>query len=1154
MKNNKLKQCRYLSMLLLFCIAITSCQTVSSIKQNARKNIKISNLKSYSLDAPKGEKNWFWHGLVLKNDSTFFLRDKYSIRFEIRNFSQVPFDGTVELVTAKGQERADLLFSTKANYVAKPSNEFTTIDIPLSSFDYAVGENKFLEYIASVVFTGKFADDKTGDVEIKNIQFIEAPVIKIDADIRSKAANNGIAEYDFKIKNTTTATQTFRLKILRDGWEGMSAKLSKDIVSLNAGESIDMKLFVNVPAKLPAGAHEKQIIQITPQNPNLASEKIEFITAQLVPSPFLILTNQGWEEVKEKIKKYDWAKKRFEDAKKNADSWKVPEKSGVKSDQGTMGVVKTRYEDKMHDCIVVYQLTKEEKYFKKLYDFLMMFSNVVDGYPVLLHATSQGIPQEGGTFELVARSYDVIKDRLTPAEQAQVEHTMRLYIDTILGRMNDGGITNWTIFNQVPAIACALVLHDMTRFNKLMYEPTGLIEQFRQGTMNDGWWFEMSLSYNLHCADGFTKVALMAKNFGIDLLNLEIPASLSDLSGRRPYELSDHLGMKFTKFGPIRRNAMGIKAMWDGILAYPDYRGVMFGMGDGHEQVVNDYYFDVAYYAFRDPKYLSLIANSKKRDLVYGIGELPENLQPTYKDSVYSENAGLAVLRSQKGEDRERIQTGLKYGTHGGYHGHFDRMSLLYLMRYGRGFWNPESTWYGYPSYMYKWWVQTSIPHNMVIVDGKMQEPTESEQVLFHTGQNLQVSAVQGTPRWSNPPYLGGYQQIEGIKNGTQRYVPIPEKRPEVGEVTDYTEGVFQRRMQVVADDYLIIFDYLKGENEHVFDNMLHLRGAKILENLKPTGHRAQYDESPLSSGQFVVNVDEFDLDAPAKITSIHKFNEQDPKSGRNKRANLELTDDFYHEAGNLLIDGYLVYPAKAEFLLADYPENQAVSKRLNYEIKGDGKVLNSGVFMAWILGKGDIDVDISGVKELELVTTKDYQSRNGADTLFWANAVIVDKDGKVIPLSSLVSETSNLKKLPESGKDYYGGSIRIAGDSYSDVLAAEPVKEKVAGSIKFDLSKINGARLKAVVGGDFPAGQDENLRKVTSVRSKGKTAEFVTVLEPYEKQAKVQSARAIDKNTIEVKLIDGTIDIIKIKDFYTDQATPKVEMYRNGKLLEVTK
>ena len=253
------------------------------------------------------------------------------------------------------------------------------------------------------------------------------------------------------------------------------------------------------------------------------------------------------------------------------------------------------------------------------------------------------------------------------------------------------------------------------------------------------------------------------------------------------------------------------------------------------------------------------------------------------------------------------------------------------------------------------------------------------------------------------------------------------------------------------------------------------------------------------------------------------------------------------------MIDAYLLYPALAALLLADYPESQSINKRLQYEVKGDGKILAAGIFNAWILGKGEIDVDVSGVKELVLSTVRDCTARNAADTLFWADAVLETRDGKKLRLGDLKHAAQGLKPSPVSGVDYYGGPVRIAGTLYKDTLAAEPVKEKQPGTLKFDLSGLNAVRLKAAVGGDFPAGQEENLRKVVSVRSQGREATFLTLLEPREGTPRVLSAKALDAENIEIKLADGSVDLIKIKGLSSEKAAPVIELFRNGKLLEAT-
>lgn len=152
------------------------------------------------------------------------------------------------------------------------------------------------------------------------------------------------------------------------------------------------------------------------------------------------------------------------------------------------------------------------------------------------------------------------------------------------------------------------------------------------------------------------------------------------------------------------------------LLPFLDYRGWIFGINDATEREVGGDSFEMAYYAFRDPRYAAFIRMSPGRnDLIYGVPELPE-VEPGDVRGAYADNAGALMLRSTQQEPREKIQAVLKYGTHGGYHGHFDRTAMLSLMRYGRSFYNPEMVWYSYAPYMYNFYVQSSISKTWLLL------------------------------------------------------------------------------------------------------------------------------------------------------------------------------------------------------------------------------------------------------------------------------------------------------------------------------------------------------------------------------------------------------------------------------------------------------
>ncbi len=268
----------------------------------------------------------------------------------------------------------------------------------------------------------------------------------------------------------------------------------------------------------------------------------------------------------------------------------------------------------------------------------------------------------------------------------------------------------------------------------------------------------------------------------------------------------------------------------------------MFGVNDSTENLVTGSRnelggvqpFELAYYVYRDPRYASIIKlDGGARDLLYGVPELPENTPETYRDSAHADNVGLAMLRSRT-PDRpisQQIQAVLHYGTHGWAHGHYDRTDLLSLMRYGRSFWNPESVFWVYEPFLYKFYTQTSLNHNMVVVDEKMQEATPGERLLFHTGPLMQATAVETTARWSNPPYGGMVYDLLPVKTFAEKAwregksVPLPKDPPKYGTLTDYTESVLQRRLMVVTDDYVVVADYLKGAKPHLFESLFQPKG-----------------------------------------------------------------------------------------------------------------------------------------------------------------------------------------------------------------------------------------------------------------------------------------------------------------------------------------
>ena len=571
---------------------------------------------------------------------------------------------------------------------------------------------------------------------------------------------------------------------------------------------------------------------------------------------------------------------------------------------------------------------------------------------------------------------------------------------------------------------------------------------------------------------------------------------------------------------------------------------MMFGVNDSTEnRIAGNPAFELAYYVYRDPAYATIIKQGGgKRDLLYGVPELPENTPERFRDSAYADNVGLAMLRSQTpGRPiNEQIQAALHYGTHGWAHGHFDRTDLVSLFRYRRSFWNPESVFYVYEPFMYKFYTQTSDNHNMVVVDEKMQEATPGKRLLWHTGKLMQAAAVETTARWSNPPYGGMVYDYVPVKTFAEktwregRFVPLPEHPPKYGTLTGYTEPILQRRVMVVTDDYVVLADYLQGTQPHTFESLFQLKGFQGIDAPQKTflRHDAQWNPDPVGSAQFVTDADWYSAQAPAVARFVEKWGPGADEAGSRSTANAD---------GALKLDVHTLWPTQQQIMVAAAPEQHDVEKRLFYSVRGDGRTLAEGKFGAWILGQADIDVPLAGVRKLELETLAELSKK---PTLFWANPRIVTRDGREHTLKELrdlpagdraaVCSTRNVAPGPAGlDADYFGGPIKIAGNAYEFGLPAEPkdAAQPAVSTFNLDVSGLDAVRFKATLGSDYPPGPEDQRRKVYAVRTPeaGSAARFLTIIEPYEDKAVVKRAEALGADRLRVELADGRAQEIAI-------------------------
>lgn len=1024
--------------------------------------------------------------------------------------------------------------------------------------------------------------------EILSCEIRKREYVYADFPVRGKSAAAGEAvTYEGRVYNCSNEIVTVGAAQLYEGWESMIAEIqwkrsdsvmtstqqseNAEGIVLQPGEGRLLTVSLRVHDYMVPGGHETSVIRLRAQGSGTGEEILKLKTMRALEHPYIYHNTEGWKQVKERIEKYDMYRPAWESFLEQSAEWVVTDPL---EDRDYCYL--TRVEDSVMATAYCYALTGEEQYAEKLTDFFRRFSDKEKGYPRKKKGCSQSYVQEGHFFQHLAISYDLVYNSpsLTREDHEAIEECLRLYMEILDSHIRSGHISNWLISEIQGAIYCAMVLQDVERIERFVFGKGGNIEQFTKGIFNDGWWHECSMGYNTWVSSMMLHMAHALRAFGYDIVHQKFAVPFnkevsSTYALQAPVILS---GMYNQKWGGNSRISVGIKDMFDATLPFLDYRGVMFGVADSDEKKLSGVHwgstYDLAYTYYRDPAYLSVMKLDSYKDPVFGHPDLPEAETETGRQSAYSDNIGIAMLRSGKEgrEQSEQIQAVLRYGSHGGAHGHFDICDLLSVMRYGRSFFNPENCWWGYAHFMYKFYVQCSLTKNMVVVDDKMQLPADSRRFLFHRGRDFQAAGVEVSTEWCYPPYGGMVYYQDGQTNTKEElrkrcrmnscYLPVVEDDSRVvyGEMTDYTEKILQKRIMVVTDDYVALFDYLQGQEEHFYDSLMQIKGFNGIdgETVRLTRHTEQMSDNPVSDAQFITDCSWYEAEGTTVAHFETVFTEE---MAGGERKTCDRTN--YNEPGILKMDVHTAWPKKTEQMVgrvAVYSgwaaDGTGYTIPLEYRVEADGRCLEQGAFDAWILGRGECDLEIEGVRQLRL-TVKNGVRYNEAGRevrtpqgLFWGQADIVLRDGSRIPVSDLKYTAVNIDPGQGIGRDYQGGRVTIVGTEYPKAVPTSPIDHSREGYIDIDLSGLDAVRFEGCIGCDAFPGDEWQLRKTYAVRSRGKRADFVTVVEPFEKESVIERVESEGAGQLTVTLKDGRVQIFRVTGIEGEE--PEITM-ENG-------
>lgn len=1158
----------------------------------------------FSYPEPEEARGFYPYGFVRKNDSAADLVGWYGLFVALREKDVSP-EGR-ERQPGKDRKLYVTVFFAEEKPLRKQfsvllRNGKAAVEIPFTLFPQELAHGNRWEFVRAVEIEWTCAD-----IELTECTIRRRPGIYVQMPVKGKFGSVGESIcYPGTVYNCASESLSVTAEQVFEGWESLIAVVclgqkaegsgdvytegkSEDRIVLAPGESMPLTVSVTVHDYMVPGGHENTLIRVYGQGGMTScQDSIELKTLCSLPHPYLYHDAAGWRMAMENIKRYEPYSEDYRLYSEAAKSWIVTDPLEERP-----FCYETRTESSVMSTAYLYALTGERCYAEKLADFFRRFSNPIDGYPARKRGCSQSYVQEGHFFKHLAISYDIIYDSgvLTRKDKAAMERCFRIYMEMLDAHILDGHISNWILSELQGALFSALVLQDMDRALRFAFGRGGIIEQFRYGIFNDGWWHECSVGYNTWVSTIMLHTAHALLPFGYNLVHtyFRVPFNkeVSSTYGGKAPEIN--FGMYNQKWGGNHKPAVCIKDMFDAPLPFLDYRGVLFGIADSDEKKLSGAHFgstyDLAYHYYRDERYLSVIAKNGC-DSIFGepethIRALKRETDTQPMRNACADNIGLAMLRSQKTgrAEREQIQAVLRYGSHGNAHGHFDIGNLLSVMRYGRSFFNPENCWWGYAHFMYKFYVQCSLTKNMVVVDEKMQVPADSKKILWHSEEGLQAAGIEVQANWSYPPY-GGMVYTQDGQTATKEelrkrcrmngcFLPIVEGEgsPGYGELTGFTEPILQRRIMAVTDDYIVLFDYAEGEQEHCYESLMQIKGFLGIEgtDVRRTHHTEQMNANPVSDAQFITDCDWYEV----KGDSVARFRTVFTEEHAGERLVCDRSN--YNEPGILNMDVHTAWPRQTQQMVgrvAIYEgwvaDGNGYTIPLSYRVDLDGTKVDSGEFDGWILGRGEVSLDVKGVSQAILSIKQGIMHNEIGEPvktpqgIFWGEICLELEDGTVLNLGQILkslteqctgertgfcerwsSERVRMENVDMGcgiGRDYNGGRVTIVGTEYPYALGASPIDHDQESHILLDLDGLGAVKLSACVGVDAFPGDEWQKRKTYAVRSYGKVGRFVTVIEPYEEEPVIAQVTASDPDRVRVSLKDGRVQEITLTGILGD-------------------
>jgi len=278
--------------------------------------------------------------------------------------------------------------------------------------------------------------------------------------------------------------------------------------------------------------------------------------------------------------------------------------------------------------------------------------------------------------------YDLVRDTLSAQDRSHIENSLLRSAAAVI-RKNNAGKSNWQSWHNAALLGIGLLLADRELTSLALDGPGGFRFQLRESITADGPWFEGSWGYHFYALQPLLLTSEMAARAGI----------------------------------PVPE-AAALKRMFEAPLVsvFPD--GTLPNFNDsGYTSLTAEArWYDVGYRMFGDPRYLAVAAKGERtlEGLLWGAESLASQA-PAELLSALLPDAGIATLRV-RGSDHTLA---VKFGPHGGGHGHYDKLTFVSYANGARLAADPGTQ--AYAAKTHATWDKMTVAHNTISVDGRPQ-------------------------------------------------------------------------------------------------------------------------------------------------------------------------------------------------------------------------------------------------------------------------------------------------------------------------------------------------------------------------------------------------------------------------------------------------